>query len=169
MEPLLAMDLKCYHCGDVCEETLWEDGKSFCCHGCRTVYGILQTNDLCDYYTLDTKPGVKQDSNVTGDAARYSYLDAADVRKKVVEFDSATFTRVRLYIPAMHCISCIWLLERLPKLVKGVVRAEVNFARKSVCVDFNPQEVLLSGVAGMLHRLGYTPQINLANGEQKRR
>lgn len=168
MEPLLATDLKCYHCGDVCGETLWEDDKSFCCHGCRTVYSILHANDLCDYYTLDTKPGVRQAGDVAGsDAGRYRYLDAADVRKKVVEFDSATFTRVRFYIPAMHCISCIWLLERLPRLVKGIVRAEVNFARKSVSVDFNPREVLLSGVAGMLHRLGYTPQINLANDEQK--
>jgi len=166
MESLVATDLTCYHCGEECEDTLWEDGRSFCCQGCKTVYSILHANDLCDYYTLDKTPGVKQDGDAGSDAERYRYLDATDVRKKIVEFDSAGFTRVRFYIPAMHCISCIWLLERLPKLVKGIVRAEVNFARKSVCVDFNPQEVLLSEVAGLLYRLGYTPQINLANEVQ---
>lgn len=153
--------LTCYHCGQAAEGGLWEDGKSFCCQGCMTVYSILHANDLCEYYSFDTAPGVRQAKG--GDDRsneRYGYLDAADVRKKVVAFDSESFTRVRLYIPAMHCISCIWLLEHLPRITPGVMRAEVNFARKSVCVDFNPQQVLLSQVVHSLATLGYTPQIN---------
>lgn len=154
-------DLICYHCGQACEATLWEDGKSFCCQGCVTVYGILHTHDLCAYYALDQTPGVRQAAGIEGGAAeRYGYLDSAAVRKKVVAFDSDEFTRVQLFIPAMHCISCIWLLEHLPRITPGVLRTEVNFARKSVCVDFNPQRVLLSEVVYSMDRLGYTPQVS---------
>jgi len=163
METLQQTDLVCYHCGEACEDVLWEDSKSFCCYGCKTVYSILHANDLCEYYTLDNAPGVKQVTDGDEGAERYRYLDAADVRKQVVEFDSADFTRVRFFIPAMHCISCIWLLENLPKLAAGVIRAEVNFARKSVCIDFNPQTITLGRVANWLYRLGYAPQINLAD------
>ena len=152
--------LSCYHCGSVCEETLWLDDKSFCCFGCKTVFEILHANDLCEYYSLDKNPGV-QLKEINHES--FSYLDDKDVRKKVVTFDVNDFVRVQFYIPAIHCVSCIWLLENLQKLRNGVVKSEVNFARKSVTIDFNAGDVRLSEVAGLLASLGYAPKINLEN------
>jgi P-type Cu+ transporter len=150
--------LTCYHCGAQCEETLWLEEKSFCCHGCKTVFEILSSNDLCEYYSLDKNPGV-QLRNVSDET--YSYLDEKEIRRKVVAFDVDNFIRVQFYIPAIHCVSCIWLLENLQKLNKGIVKSEVNFARKSVTIDFSASEVRLSEVARLLAALGYSPKINL--------
>jgi len=156
-------DLKCYHCGLPCEEDKFHvEDKSFCCYGCKTVYEILSENDLCEYYSFDKTPGVTL-RHVSDES--FAYLDEPAIRKKVVEFDSDSFIRVRFYIPAIHCISCIWLLENLQRLQKGIVKSEVNFSGKTVKIDFNPQEIQLSKVARLLTSLGYTPKINLKKEE----
>lgn len=151
-------DLKCYHCGQPCEETLWMDDKVFCCFGCKTVFEILNQNDLCEYYNLDKNPGLQR-KNVSEE--NFAFLDEKDIRKKIIEFDSETFSKVRFYVPAVHCVSCIWLLENLQKLNKGILRSEVNFAKKNVVIDFDPRKTTLSGIAKSLHLVGYPPQITL--------
>jgi len=156
--------LKCYHCGQPCDETLWLSDKAFCCYGCKTVYEILTANDLCEYYDLNKNPGIQL--KVVSEET-YAYLDEKDIRKKVIEFDSETFARVRFYIPAIHCVSCIWLLEKLQRLDDGIFKSEVNFARKSVTIDFQPQRVKLSTIAGLLAQVGYIPQITLEKTNQK--
>jgi Cu+-exporting ATPase len=164
METITQTDLCCYHCGQPCGETLWLDDKPFCCTGCRTVYEILSENDLCTYYTLDKAPGVRQTET---DTSVYACLDDPAVRSRFLEFDSPNFARARFVIPAIHCVSCIWLLENLRKLEPGILRSEVNYAHKSVVIDFNPTQVSLSRIAQRAATLGYAPQISLDAGTQK--
>lgn len=152
-------DLLCYHCGQTCtDETLWIEEKPFCCHGCKTVFEILNANNLCAYYDLDKNPGIHVNEYAE---QNFAYLDEAPIRKKVVQFDSDTFAKVAFFVPAIHCVSCIWLLENLKKLEAGVLRSEVNFTLKTVTVDFNPKQVKLSRLAALLTSVGYVPQINL--------
>jgi len=159
-------DLVCYHCGQPCEEVRWFQDKPFCCTGCKTVFEILNENNLCEYYDLDTNPGVqlRQVSDET-----YAWLDERNIRRKIIEFDSDTFARVTFYIPAIHCVSCIWLLEKMQKLNTGILRSEVNFSRKTVCIDFKPHEIKLSEVANLLASLGYTPSIKLEDESKSTR
>ncbi len=152
--------LQCYHCGGTCEERLVYQDKNFCCQGCKTVFEILLANDLCDYYSFDQNPGL---SLKTTDDESYAFLDEKNIRRKVVSFDIENFTRVEFYIPAIHCVSCIWLLENLQRIRKGILKSEVNFARKTVKVHFTTSEVKLSEVARLLSSLGYAPKINLEN------
>lgn len=157
-------DLECYHCGQSCDEIVWLQDKAFCCTGCKTVFEILSENQLCEYYSFEEKPGItlryfSEES--------YSYLDEPTVRKKIMEFDSPSFARVRFYVPAVHCISCIWLLENLQKIHKGILKSEVNFAGKMVRIDFNPALVTPGKLAHQLATLGYVPQIN-PEGDRKR-
>jgi Cu+-exporting ATPase len=152
----------CRHCGQSCVETFWLDDKPFCCFGCKTVFEILSANDLCEYYALDKNAGVSLRGT---HAETFAYLDEERERKKILTFDSATFSKVSFFIPNIHCVSCIWLLENLQKLNIGVIRAEVNFARKTVTVDFNPIKTKLSELTGLLSSLGYAPQINLDKNE----
>src|SRR5690606_20154689 len=91
------------------------------------------------------------------------HLDAPEVRTKLLSFASETYARVTFYIPAIHCVSCIWLLENLHKIEPGIVRTEVVFGEKRVTIDFNPQRVALSGVAKVLSTLGYVPEISREN------
>ncbi len=151
--------VSCFHCGLVCEENSITSGShSFCCNGCKTVYEILDDNNLCEYYSLDQKPGVSL-RHVPEES--YAYLDEKEVAKKVLSFSSDSFSRVQFYLPAIHCISCIWLLENLQRLNEGVIKSEVNFSRKQVTIDFNPSTVSLGTIARLLASLGYAPSISL--------
>lgn len=151
-------EIKCFHCGEKCEETHTIDDKVFCCYGCKTVYEILTSNDLCNYYALDDKAGVSL-RNTNGTS--FEYIDEPQIKQKLLSFDSVEFSRVQFYVPAVHCISCIWLLENLHKLKQGVLKSEVNFAKKFITVDFNPQQVKLSEIAQTMASVGYAPVINL--------
>ena len=149
----------CYHCGQACENDLNEaDDKNFCCFGCKTVYDILNENNLCAYYSFDNAPGVSL--RYVPDKA-YSFLNEPSIRKKVLEFDSPDYAKIKFSVPAIHCISCIWLLENLHKLNKAILKSEVNFSRKMVSIDFNPERITLSDLAQLIASLGYVPQINL--------
>jgi P-type Cu+ transporter len=149
----------CYHCGQACEEEPITIGdKSFCCNGCKTVYEILNDNNLCDYYAFDQNPGTSLRFLPKG---TYQFLDEASVKKKLLSFDSSDFSRVEFFIPAIHCISCIWLLENLQRLSNGILQSKVNFGHKQIAIDFKSQAISLSAVAQLLASLGYAPSINL--------
>ncbi len=156
----------CYHCGQDCkEDNLLKDGKNFCCYGCQTVYDILSENDLCEYYSYDAKPGASLKNLAVSD---FSYLDEKSVRDKLLIFQSDTFCKVEFYVPAIHCISCLWLLENLQRLQKGVIRSQVNFARKRVTIEFNPAVVSLSAIAASMTSVGYAPLVNLEEKTTKK-
>lgn len=159
LDPEVENDLVCYHCKQPCVDTLWMNDKPFCCLGCKTVYEILADNELCEYYDIAASPGLKiKDSH----SDTYQYLDKQEIRKELVEYDSADFTRIQFYVPTIHCVSCIWLLENLQRLCPGVLKSEVNFASKTVRIDFKPDQVALSKLAIVLNQIGYPPQINLS-------
>lgn len=134
------------------------DDKAFCCQGCNTVYEILNANNLCEYYNLDPYPGV---SKLKLNEKDYAYLDDESVRKKLIAFDSDEFARITFAVPAIHCMSCIWLLENLQRIEHSILRSEVNFAKKSITIDFNPAKIKLSKLASLINSLGYAPQILL--------
>ena len=149
----------CYHCGQPCENDLIEtEHKQFCCFGCKTVYEILNENNLCQYYSFDNAPGISL--RYVPEKA-YSFLNEPSIRKKILEFDSPGYAKIKFSVPAIHCISCIWLLENLHKLNNAILKSEVNFSRKMVSMDFNPKRITLSDLAQLMASLGYAPQINL--------
>ncbi len=156
--------IPCFHCGQRCPDDLIAvDEKLFCCEGCKSVYEILRANDLCNYYNFDHDAGV---NNKATDKS-FDYLDSPDIRKKIVLFDSKNFARVVFQIPAIHCASCIWLLENLRRLNSAVMRTEVNFARRSLLIDFNPEKITLAALASLLTSVGYSPSIDIASTEKK--
>lgn len=157
------IETTCYHCGQPCEETLIEfDDKNFCCVGCKSVYSLLQQNNLCEYYALDKHAG----TTINTTSQEFEWLNESKVRKQLLSFDSADYSKVEFKVPAVHCISCLWLLERLPKLKEGIVKSEVNFSKKSVAVGFNPQKIQLSEIASAMAAVGYPPAIHLAQPEK---
>jgi Cu+-exporting ATPase len=159
LNTLVETELRCYHCGEPCSDGQFSiEDKVFCCYGCKTVFEILNENDLCEYYSFDEKPGITL-RHVAEES--YAYLDEPSVRRKLMDFDSPAFSRVWFYVPAIHCISCIWLLENLHRIGKGVLKSEVDFAGKRVRIDFNPGETTPGKLARLLSSLGYVPHINL--------
>jgi P-type Cu+ transporter len=132
--------------------------KPFCCVGCKSVFEILNDNNLCEYYSIEQRSGVSQKNSST---TAFDFLDDKDVRRKILSFDSSELSKVTFSIPTIHCVSCIWLLENLRKLNNGILHAEVSFGKKVVSIDFDPRLVKLSDIGGLLSSLGYSPRINL--------
>lgn len=156
----------CYHCGDDCDrEHIVFDEKDFCCNGCKTVYEILNQNDLCTYYDLDKQPGISLKSKNYDD--KYAFLDNDDIARMVLNFQDSGVAKATFYIPAIHCSSCIWLLENLYKLTPGVRHSRVNFVKKEFSVDFNPDEISLRALVELLATLGYEPRISLEDSSKK--
>lgn len=148
----------CYHCGASCDDqqiTIAE--KSFCCFGCKTVYELLSENDMTCYYDFQNNPGAIP-QEIKG---KYDYLSNESIVSKLVEFEDDVFQIVTLYIPHIHCSSCIWVLENLQKLNEGVVSSQVNFPKKTVRVHYDTQKTSLKEVVMLLSTIGYEPYISL--------
>lgn len=158
---------KCYHCGDACEqEPIVYDQKSFCCHGCQAVYELIEHSELHQYY-LNADLKAKKIEDQRAIERKYGFLDQEEVAAGLLRYRDEDRSVVRFYLPGIHCSSCIYLLEHLPKLDARVLRAEVNFIRKEIVISFVP-EMSLRQLAVMLGVLGYPPSIHLDSVEESR-
>lgn len=150
----------CYHCGENCGSApVVCDEKPFCCNGCKTVYEILSQGGACEYYRFEDHPGVKTGNKEVG--SRYAWLDQEEIRRDLLEFSDDGIGKVRLFIPAIHCSSCIWLLENLQRLHPGVLNSTVNFVRKEVVITFRETEITLRQLVELLVSVNYVPQLSL--------
>jgi P-type Cu+ transporter len=153
----------CFHCGlnIIKEEEIVFDERMFCCNGCKTVYEIFSLNDLTCYYDFEKSPGATpQDIN-----GKYDFLDNESIVSKLLEFQESKTAIVSLNIPHIHCSSCIWILENLQRLQKGINTSQVNFPKKSVRITYNPELVSLKSIVLLLSSIGYEPYISLENYE----
>ncbi len=159
------MDYKsCYHCGNDCDTiTINYDEKDFCCNGCKTVYDIFSENDLTCYYDLQNSPGAIP-SEIEG---KYDFLDNEKIKEKLLEFKDVNVQIITLYIPHIHCSSCIWILENLNKLNKSISSSQVNFNKKTVRVTYNPNLFSLKDLVKLLSAIGYEPYISLDDFDTK--
>lgn len=156
----------CYHCGESCkdEELVFEE-KAFCCEGCKLVFQLLQDNGLCNYYDLDSKPGLSLKGKKFG--AKFAYLENDSIIAPLLDYSSTSLRKITLRIPSIHCSSCIWLLENLYRLQDGVISSRVNFFKKELAVSYDPATVSLRKIVELLATVGYSPDINLEDSDKK--
>jgi Cu+-exporting ATPase len=148
----------CYHCGDPCGKSpIVFQEKNFCCNGCKTVFEIFSENDLTCYYDLENSPGAIP-KEIEG---KYDFLDQNSIVEKLTEFREDNLEIVNLYIPHIHCSSCIWILENLNKLNGAVSSSQVNFGKKTVRVSYDAKQTNLKAIVLLLCRIGYEPYISL--------
>ncbi|WEK33870.1 MAG: heavy metal translocating P-type ATPase metal-binding domain-containing protein [Candidatus Pseudobacter hemicellulosilyticus] len=157
--------LTCYHCGEQCQtSSIQAAEKQFCCEGCRMVYQLLNQNGLCDYYSLNDKPGINQRQTTRKD--KFNFLEDTTIQQKLIHFSSEERMHVTFYLPAIHCSSCLYLLENLHKIDPGILSARVNFTRKEVDIAFDHRKISLRRVAELLTSIGYEPYISLNDLQQ---
>ncbi len=160
---IVSQDLICYHCGEECpNDEIRIADKLFCCNGCKTVYELLESNDLCNYYNIDSNPGVNQKGDIK---KNYDFLDDAELKEKLIDFTDGKITTVTFSIPQTHCSSCIWILENLYKMDEGIIHSEANFLKKTVSIKFDEEKTSLKKVVLLLDSIGYEPDLNLAEKE----
>lgn len=158
----------CYHCGEKCqEESLVFDEKDFCCPGCKLVYEVLQENDLSSYYEYGSRPGIRQ-AVPHAPGNQFDYLNEPEVIQKLVDFSNDKESHITFHIPAIHCASCIWLLEHLHQLCNGVFYSRTDFVKKECKVKFYTDRTSLREVVELLSKIGYPTTLNLSNVNPKK-
>jgi len=154
--------LSCYHCGELCPQSDISIGdKYFCCNGCKLVYELLKENDLCAYYSLSQAPGTPPAE--AGIHSRFSYLDEESLCRQLLTYSDHTISKISFKIPAIHCSSCIWLLENLYRVDAGITESKVNFLRRELRLTFLNDKTSLRKIVETLASIGYEPEINLAS------
>jgi P-type Cu+ transporter len=160
MQSATSIVTSCYHCGEVCNNnTVIENNKNFCCTGCKNVYHILEESNLCNYYSLNNKPGSNQ--KITIRKEKFAFLDDDAIAQKFVQFKNENEVHVNFYLPQIHCSSCLWLLENLYKLNNAIVSSRVHFTNKEVDIIFKSNEISIRQIVELLTSIGYEPYISL--------
>jgi Cu+-exporting ATPase len=133
------------------------------------VYEILKQSNACEYYDLESHPGKKAARSELG--SKYAYLDNEEIKRDLMEFSENGIGRVKFFIPVIHCSACIWLLENLSRLNRGVMHSSVNFVKKEVTITFRENELSLRSLVELLVSVNYVPHISLDDlnqGERKK-
>jgi heavy metal translocating P-type ATPase len=140
----------CRHCTSPVSERA---GSDFCCQGCETVFGLLQSTGLSRYYSILEKTGERARPVAARDtpSAAYRWLDHDDARR-----DYETPHGLRFYLEGVHCAACVWLVEKLPQLVHGVTSVRLDLGSAVATVTISPEGSYAAAAEGLL-RVGYRP------------
>lgn len=156
----------CYHCGDeVIGKGYFFDEKPFCCNGCKTVYQLLKDNNLGSFYTLEANAGAKPSES---NQHKYAFLEVESIKSKFIDFEDEATARVTLFLPQIHCSSCIYLLENIAKIEPAILNCQVNFAKREAALVFDQSKISLAELALLLDRIGYAPNFGNRNQTEKK-
>lgn len=116
----------CLHCGSSTNAE-----STFCCAGCESVHSLLKTKDLLGFY--DTNKGAR----------------VQNLRVPLPAELQASF-----YVEGIHCLGCLWILEKIPEILPSVKFSSLNFSTHILRVEVNNKEVWPE-VLQVLQQLGY--------------
>ncbi len=150
----------CSHCGLPVDAGLVvpEAATQFCCAGCRAVYETIHACGLGGYYRLrEAADAPLQPADPK--LARFESFDTNTFHSLHVTRDAAGLSRCEFVLDSATCGACVWLIEKLPEVLPGVLEARLSLSAGSVTIAFDADRVKLSRVASLLDRLGYTPHV----------
>ena len=162
------MSHACAHCGLPLSDTEGlapaDPGLHFCCRGCERVYALLHDAGLDAYYDLRSRYEGGRNGRPVMDAEaseRFVHLDDPAVTERL----GGTPGVAQLGVSGLQCPACVWLLERLPERVPGLLEARVDFPRSTVDLRWDPAELPLSRVAASFAAFGY--ELHAEDGEAR--
>jgi Cu2+-exporting ATPase len=143
----------CTHCGLPALGIEASDGPTFCCSACATAHAMINAHGLGAYHAFSERRGAAVRPSGRG----FTDFDHDAFQTRYVTRDADGMAHVQLALEGVHCASCVWLIERVPLLVTGVARAELDVRQSRATVTWDPSATPLSAVARTLDALGYTP------------
>ncbi len=166
--PLLSTP--CAHCGLPAPQAT-SDEPTFCCIGCEAIYHAIHSGGFDTFYKLRDmgQNKVGQRASINSGATSNADGNSDPAGKHFANFDSPEFIEqhstlledgsrsIDLHLEGVHCAGCVWLTERLPHVVPGVMDANLSLGRARLKVRWNPESAQLSTVAEWLSRYGYMP------------
>jgi Cu2+-exporting ATPase len=147
----------CTHCGLPVPAGLIvaDRAEQFCCTGCHAVHDSLHACGLEKYYELAAKESVDDARPAQVTHRRFAHLDRPEFLAKHARVVGEGRMSVELRVDGLRCGACMWLLEALPRIVRGLIAVRVDLGRGAVVVDWNPDVVTLGAVARRFDGLGY--------------
>ncbi len=88
------------------------------------------------------------------------------MKQKLITFSEGGISKVKFFIPVIHCASCIWLLENLKTLHKGIKFSFVNFTKKEVDITFSEAEISLRQLVELLSSIHYIPDLSQSQSDK---
>ena len=159
------MTVACAHCGLPVPTGLIDPGappgatpgatEQFCCRGCRAVRSAIESCGLGNYYRLKSAQDTPVPANPSGRA--YADFDEASFLDRHAPKLAEGVRWTELYLEGVHCSACVWLLEKLPRVVAGVLEARLDMRRAILRVSWDEHAVSLSAIARTLDSFGYLP------------
>ncbi len=116
-------------------------GDGFCCHGCETVYSLLQKEGLNRFY--DLSDGQKPPVHVTEGTGFEWIVDKADNG------------RLDVSINGIHCTACVWLLEEVFERQQGGQEILINPTLGEATLRYDPESFDPVAYFEQMASLGY--------------
>ena len=151
-------NIACDHCGLPVPAGLIEPeaNRQFCCGGCQVAYETIHACGLDEFYQVRDRLAGKNQAAATANS-RYAAYDSDVFLATHALTTTAGLQSVELRLEGVHCAACVWLVERLPHVIDGVVEARLVLGASLARITWNPKQVPLSQVAKTLDQLGYPP------------
>lgn len=145
---------ECAHCAaPVGSAPVSSDQLLFCCRGCQSVYHLLRADGYARYYEMLASAGQHGERVAEED----SHSENFDPMLWVSERGLGEYL---LYVPAMSCAACIWLLEHAAAREAGVESARVDLEQRTLLIRLGAADdhtKVLGSVIQKLRRYGYPP------------
>ncbi len=150
---------QCTHCDETIINAVYDDNEQhiFCCHGCKAVFDILNLNGLEDYYTIKEQSGsFRRRSPVELTNTKYLYLDDINFINEYSYKNSYGDRTLEFYLEGIHCLACLWLIEKLSTLNKNIITSRLDMEKSIVTISIR-NSGKFSSIAYELNQLGYKP------------
>lgn len=147
----------CAHCG-LPAPRREDDEPAFCCVGCEAVYHAIHEGGLENFYQFqgmgalgETPRGVERGQQ------GFAYLDDPAFIESQTELMPDGSRRVKMHLEGVHCAGCVWLTEKMPTAIDGVLDSRLSLSRGRLELNWDPDKVKLSDAARWLAKFGYMP------------
>jgi len=154
----------CSHCGETTKKPICDESEFFCCHGCHTVYHALKEKNLLHYYKLRESVGANAGStpSIASDDD-FSYMSQDKFQAEFLS-PNENGLNIKLYLEGIHCVACIWLLEKIPHFIEQVRMARVDLGKSTIELTVSPGADL-AHIAREIAKMGYRPHPIKSNDE----
>lgn len=142
-----------------------QDSAIYCCQGCRFVAEFINSAGLEAYYDIKEKSGSKKGKSLSFlSAVDYRYLDEDSFRQTHSYKINETERVMEFYLEGVHCLACLWIIEKAGLLIPDVVNVKLEMNRSVAVVTIN-EHGSFAGVATQFQMIGYKPHALQRNEE----
>lgn len=148
--------IRCTHCTLPVPSGLVREDRDdqFCCNACETAHRVINQCGLDRFYDI-ARSDPRGVARAQSSGRDYSEFNDEAFTGSFVTLDHEHRARATLLLQNVHCAACVWLLERMPSAVPGVLDARLEFTRSRLTLAWDPARVSLAQIAKFIDALGY--------------